>query len=411
VTGLPLPQAPAHGPHDPEPLLHDPEPLLHDPEPLPHDPEPLPHDPEPLPHDPEPLPHDPEPLLHDPGSCPMTVWVVGRRKCAGAAALGLPPARVYDSPGRESASGTIPHGAEHSVARQVHCGGWFAFPLGGALEQINAYIFYILGSRLQSVFYGARLPVKASLQDVQLSVSLLDLLIGGESKYKLDDSSNAARALRGQLVSIIEMYAGNSEAQLDEHKIDLLSFAIRSFDASFSLELGRAPIFAVAPRGVFDMRRLIANASSVFDGYLDRLPARAVEEVEVAGRCLAFSLWTAAGFHIARATEAVVKRQMEVFGCPPIKKSQRNLGNYIHALTAKGAHPRVIQHLTRFKELHRNPLMHPDVTLAAPEGLSLWATCVSLIQAMVADMEAKRDTPDPVIVAMLPPNDPDEDEG
>ena len=55
------------------------------------------------------------------------------------------------------------------------------------------------------------------------------------------------------------------------------------------------------------MRRLIAEAPSVYEGYADRLPDKAIEETRLAGRCLAFSLATAAGFHIARATESVVR--------------------------------------------------------------------------------------------------------
>jgi len=317
----------------------------------------------------------------------------------GGGGLSIPPLTVYASP----------CGLEQSVARQVHCMRWFTAPLGDDMDQINAYIFYTLGSRLQAVFLEGKFPIKVLSQDAQFSIAVLDLLLGGEAKFKLDDSAKAARVLRDYLAKLIELSAADSEALLDPQQLEMLNYAIRTFDASIALELGRAPIFAVAPRGVFDMRRLITDAPSVFEGYASRLPEKTIEETRVAGRCLAFSLWTAAGFHIARATEAVVKRQMEVFECPPIKKSQRNLGKYIEALEAKGAHPRVIQHLKRFKELHRNPLMHPDVTLSSPEGLSLWATCVSLIQAMVADMETKRDDPDPAIVAMLPPNVDDEE--
>ena len=273
------------------------------------------------------------------------------------------------------------------------------------MEQVNAYVFYLLGSRLQAAFLGARLPIKVYLHDVQFVIGLLDMLLDGGARFKLDDSAAAARALRQLLGSVVEIYTNDNEAMLDEHNLQLLNYGIKGFDAAFSLELGRAPIFFVAPRGVFDMRRLIAEAPSVYEGYADRLPDKAIEETRLAGRCLAFSLATAAGFHIARATESVVRMQMEVFGCPPIKESQRNLGTYINLLANAGANPKVLHHLKQYKDLHRNPLIHPEVTLTMPEGLSLWSTCVSLIQAMVADMESKRNPADPQITAMLPPDE------
>ncbi len=109
---------------------------------------------------------------------------------------------------------------------------------------------------------------------------------------------------------------------------------------------------------------------------------------------------------MARATEAVIKKQMAAMGCPVPLLSQRNWGNYIKALKEAGANEKVVHCLEQIKTLHRNPLIHPDVTLTMPEALSLWAICASAIQAVVADIETRQEAPSPQIVAMLPSAEP-----
>jgi hypothetical protein len=270
------------------------------------------------------------------------------------------------------------------------------------MEQLNTYILYLLGSRLQAIFLAAKMPVQFFSADVDLVLGLLDMLLAGTARLRLDESAVAAQALRAQLLATKDTQDGDSF--LEPQQVEFLNATIRSFDAAIGLELGRAPIFYVSPKGTLDTRRLILNAACEYDGYRDRLPEEAIKDTNNAGRCLAFALPTAAGFHIARATEAVIKECMVVFGCPPIREAQRNWGNYIKALRERGANPKVLHHLEQIKDLHRNPLIHPEVTLGMQEARSLWAICISAVQAMVADMETRRPNPSGEIMTMLPPS-------
>jgi hypothetical protein len=58
------------------------------------------------------------------------------------------------------------------------------------------------------------------------------------------------------------------------------------------------------------------------------------------------------------------------------------------------------------KEVHRNPLIHPEVTLTMQEAITLLSVCHSTIQACIADMERKSPAPSKEILEMLPMPEP-----
>jgi hypothetical protein len=47
-----------------------------------------------------------------------------------------------------------------------------------------------------------------------------------------------------------------------------------------------------------------------------------------------------------------------------------------------------VHHLEQLKELHRNPLIHPEVTLNQLEAQQLWSMCTSVMIALVKEIEA-----------------------
>src|ERR1700722_18334325 len=118
-------------------------------------------------------------------------------------------------------------------------------------------------------------------------------------------------------------------------------------------------------------------------------PSLAVTDVKAAGRCLAFDLPTSAGFHIARAVETVLLQYFSVLNID--RPDYKNLGRYIETLKdkgpTKGIDEKVIAALDQFRDLYRNPIMHPDVNLSADEALILFANAQSAISAIIRDME------------------------
>lgn len=271
------------------------------------------------------------------------------------------------------------------------------------MDQINTHAFYDLGSQLRACFFGVVYPIKVWIVNAVAANELLESLLAGAAKFKLDESRATAENLQTVLKKIIALHKQDGEATVEEDTKNEFNNAWFAFEAAIRLELGRAPIFYVTAKGVYDTRRLIAEGKAVYEGYADRLPSKTLDDTNEAGKCLAFGLPTAAGFHIARATESVIKAYMKAFSCPVLNESQRNWGKYIEALKGAKANSKVTHHLGQIKDLHRNPLTHPDVTLTMPEAMALWAVCTSVIQSMVGEMEKKSKSPSPAVVALAPP--------
>jgi hypothetical protein len=270
------------------------------------------------------------------------------------------------------------------------------------VKQVNTYVFFMLGSRLQGILSASPYPIKTYIHDIKAVRVLLDLLLNGAATLTLNESNAVASIIHDRLLRVEKQFQEDGEIVWDSDDADGFGAAVQRFDTALALELGRAPIFYVSPKGISDVRVLITDAATIYEGYKDRLPKRAIDDTREAGRCLAFALPTAAGFHIARATETVMLKHMEVFHCPALKNSNRNWGQYTRLLRESGANPKVVHHLEQIRELHRNPLIHPEVTLTLAEALSLWALCTSVIQAMIADMETRVAAPSVEILGMLP---------
>jgi hypothetical protein len=123
---------------------------------------------------------------------------------------------------------------------------------------------------------------------------------------------------------------------------------------------------------------LILNAS-VCAGLGDepRFQGVARDDFNEAGKCLAFEMPTAAGFHAARAVEAILKSYYEAF-CGP-RPERLMMAKAIEALEAK-ADPegpltpskKVLRTLREIKDLDRNPLAHPEATLDMIEAKALF---------------------------------------
>ena len=87
---------------------------------------------------------------------------------------------------------------------------------------------------------------------------------------------------------------------------------------------------------------------------------------------------------MARATEAVAKKYLLHLGYTEedIKKTS-NWGGYHTLMKDKEADDAIAHHFDQLRSLHRNPLIHPEVTLDMTEAQSLWAMCTSLVISMV----------------------------
>jgi hypothetical protein len=141
------------------------------------------------------------------------------------------------------------------------------------------------------------------------------------------------------------------------------------FQTIFLAELATLPSYYVQQKGAYDVDLLLEAGERLYPSELATKVPEALFDARESGKALAFELGTACGFHAFRVLETVVRRYLGVFSEGTAAPKQRNLGVYIRALEAVDANEKVIAALVQLKDLHRNPIAHPDAAITVEEAL------------------------------------------
>lgn len=160
------------------------------------------------------------------------------------------------------------------------------------------------------------------------------------------------------------------------------------FETIISAELSNSDTYWISPKGAYKTSMLLQYAHL-------SLPAQVLKEVpevkpdfDEAGRCLLFDTATATGFHLLRATEAVIRRYYSVVTGtePPVKF--RNWGAYVRVLRGRPhVDQKVVNMIDQIREHYRNPVLHPADNLTSEDAQVLFGLCVSAITLIVGDMQ------------------------
>ncbi|MGL4395614.1 MAG: hypothetical protein ACRCS9_03650 [Hyphomicrobium sp.] len=201
-----------------------------------------------------------------------------------------------------------------------------------------------------------------------------------------------SQALRGSFHDGNVLYEAIKKLTTDSDPTRLLDFrdvysvigALETFEPILKGELRAADAYFVSKKGGFDTIDLIVRAEVLFPADLpDKVPD-AVPDIQEAGRCIAFDLGTAAGFHLLRASEAVLLKYWDAVTAGAPRPKNRNLGRYIKRLDEMQAgDAKVRATLRQIKDLHRNSLVHPEDVLTADEAIDLLGIIRSAVSAML----------------------------
>jgi hypothetical protein len=280
------------------------------------------------------------------------------------------------------------------------------------VERINQFPFYDLGKSLRAITgYIADTSPATPLWEIVTASGAIDKLLGGDP-VPIGISRPAALAFRKELSGIWhEHYSspkkedGTTEFRFPQDgdppipawRWNSLRTALATFETVFAAEMSEATTYFVPRRGIYFTPALIDNADQSFPpDILGYIPEKARNDWCSAGRCLAFSLLSATGFHVARAVEATLEIYYQLFTA---KAGTLNGWNdYIQALEAvaqSGAAPspaaKTLAELRQMKDDYRNPVMHPRVTLTENDARMLFDNGESLIIAMAEEIKAIRD--------------------
>jgi len=177
------------------------------------------------------------------------------------------------------------------------------------------------------------------------------------SRQSATDFSN----LLNQYTTVDQVNAGHT---FDQGQISSLEYYLNQFKTILWAELETLNAHFVTQKRGYDSAALISYAEAIFPPDLAVKAPDAIPDIREAGKCIAFELPTAAGFHLHRANEAVLHRYYDHVSGGLARPKNRNIGGYLTALTQSGfGDQRLLATLRDLNELHRNPLIHPDQSL------------------------------------------------
>ena len=196
----------------------------------------------------------------------------------------------------------------------------------------------------------------------------------------LPGSVAAARRIhyrtRRLMSDAIDSNKGQEEIGLTD--VNALSNDLTGFDALLNHELGKLPAYIIEKRiGIYNLDDLANKA----DLHLSvSVETQVANDLKAAGRCLAFGVLTASGFHSVRAVEGAARAYYKLLTGEDPTEAGMPLGPIINGLrkqlekegndsdTPLGL---VISTLARINNMYRKPLTHPEMVLDSPEAAKL----------------------------------------
>lgn len=262
-----------------------------------------------------------------------------------------------------------------------------AFRIGGKMIRISISFFYGLGAAMREI---AAIQPGVKLNDVWLSLhkaqTELNNLFGTQwFSPAVKSAYNPGQILLNTIAPFVQRT--DWTAELTNIEAWSITNALRDFDTVLKSELNIADAYFVSRKAAYDTTALIMNAEQIFPADLVIKVPNAIVDIREGGKCLAFELSTAAGFHVLRATESVLRAYWDVASKGKSHPKQKNLGVYLKKMEdGNMGSPKVRACLKQIKDLHRNPLMHPEETLSLDEAIGLFGICQSAIGAMLKEI-------------------------
>ena len=188
--------------------------------------------------------------------------------------------------------------------------------------------------------------------------------------------------------------------ELGSWEINFIQNVYTKFETILISELQSISSYIVTRKAGFDIASMVDAGKVFFSTELEVKVPSAIPDLEQAMRCIAFEVPTAAGFHLHRANESVLRIYWDNVTNGAKRPKEHSMGVYLGELNKldKG-NKSVRAHLQSIKDFHRNPLMHPDQSLeTVEEAIDLMAAIRCAIGYMLKEIPVPVS---PLVAALL----------
>jgi len=258
------------------------------------------------------------------------------------------------------------------------------------MEKVSLPFFYQVGSGLGPL--SRLVPDRASRLDILVAIftvrPTLDTLLN--SFPALTVCRGVAGELQNLMTSVVELPVKEEEWSKPLEAFTPYRTVItkaKEFEIVLTAELQGLPSYLPDQKGIYDTTLLIDQADRVLPASaLAKLRPPVREELRQSGRCLAFDIGTACGFHMMRAVELVL-HDYYLSVCKPNPRPRGRLNSWGAYMTKlrpiqQDDVKEVVAIIQQLKDRHRNRLMHPEIVLGPDEAFTLFEVGQSAIIAM-----------------------------
>lgn len=294
-----------------------------------------------------------------------------------------------------------------------------AFSWGGVnpMDRADLFRVYEFGGAIRSLPLDREdLKVADLFAPLFQARTALETLLGNDPQAKVDVCRVAAVELKAAVDKLMEQYfTDKNTGHLtfpDDAKTALVApwdawnvrSALQNFEAVFRADMQIAATYWVPQRGAYSTRDLVDHFERSFLPELTgTIGLQALTEFRSAGRCFAFGLWTAAGYHSCRAVEAILRPYFCLITGLKDDNENRTWGKIIEEMEREGCPhkpgEKTLFYLRQLKDNERNPLMHVRVVLNEQDADLLLSGAKNVIVMMAREIEAIQNPPEEKTVA------------
>lgn len=260
------------------------------------------------------------------------------------------------------------------------------------MQRVDAFYLFTGGKSLKpledftptTIYSIAQLPL-------YVARGWLQPLVEQQSVFKLKTAWSKGNEL---LVAISELIAEiepalqttpPSDKEIGWWKSYSITSALSAFETVLAAEWGMADLFLVTSLPGYDTTALIEGGVVLFPSDLLTKVPETFKDANEFGKCLAFRVPSAAGFHLHRINESVLAHYYDAVTNGKPKPKNKTIGGYLKEFEKHGAGDlKVIAALDSLRSLHRNPLLHPKESLeTVDEAISLYGAIQSVMVHML----------------------------
>jgi hypothetical protein len=260
------------------------------------------------------------------------------------------------------------------------------------MQRVDEYRFYELGQKIHAIhgiqshtdyndvwyqLWDARSSLRQLKTDVvgfRVSIPVVDRVINAITAIVPIEGKDAVAKMTNE---------GSPSPEIG-WPYNELAEALRQFEPILAAECNALDTYVISQKRGYSTPDLVDRAHVMLSSDAIRvLNGSVVTDIQAAGRCLAFDVPTAAGFHVLRAVEAVMSSYYTHLTGRDIPKQNRNWGLYLKKLKTVQSHdPKIWGALDHIRDNYRNPIAHPEDTLTEGEAIMLFGLSLSVIELM-----------------------------